>query len=120
MYARASGPRRRCIATDAACAPTAPITVSLRAGPASLTGVPIATAAPALAAALAANTNGSSCRAACQAGTAVFAISTAVYVAIGRPLRPAPTLADAPARGITPSTRVAVAIPFAAPDTATT
>ena len=56
----------------------APPNVNRRAGRASTTGVSIAAAAPADAAALAAKTNGSSRRASCHAGTAVSETRTAV------------------------------------------
>ena len=49
-----------------------------RAGPASSAGVTSVSAAPALAAEVAANKNGSSVRASCHTGTAVSAISAAV------------------------------------------
>jgi hypothetical protein len=52
---------------------TAPVTARRRAGPASAAGVSSTAAAPALAAALPANTNGSSRPASCHTGTAVSA-----------------------------------------------
>src|SRR5690349_10178267 len=64
---------------------TAPASATRRAAPASAAGVTTAAAAPALRLALAANTNGSSRRASCHTGTAVFDRSAAVYVASGMP-----------------------------------
>ncbi len=61
-----------------ASSPTAPASIIRRAGPAAAAGVTSTAAAPALAAAPTANTNGSSRRASCQTGTAVSATSTAV------------------------------------------
>ena len=61
-----------------AISPTAAPSASLRAGAAYSGGVVITAAAPALSAAPAANTKGSSRRASCHAGTAVLAIRAAV------------------------------------------
>src|SRR4051812_39102283 len=71
-----------CVNTSSAAAPP---TVSRRTGAASGTGASINAAAPAEAAAPDANTNGSSRRASCHTGTAVFAASAAVYVESGSP-----------------------------------
>ena len=57
---------------------SAPPIASRRAGAAARVGTAIAAAAPAVAAALDPNRNGSSCRASCQTGIAVFEISVAV------------------------------------------
>ena len=62
----------------ATSSPTAPTSARRRAGAASRVGVRIVAAAPALAAAPDANTNGSVVRASCQTGTAVLAISAPV------------------------------------------
>src|SRR4051812_49597542 len=66
---------------------TTPATADLRAGPAAAGGVNRSDAAPALAAALAPKSHGSSSRASLQTGIAVFAISAPVYVASGGPGR---------------------------------
>src|SRR3954454_22583865 len=75
----------------------APATASRRAGAASPGGVVRTAAAPALAAPLAAKTNGRVARASCQTGTAVLAMSAAVYVVSGIPHAPAATRAARPA-----------------------
>ena len=76
-----------------AIAAAAPAAASRRAGPASATGARSMPRPPPLAAADPVNTNGSSRRASCQAGTAVWASSAAVYEATPG----AKTAADSPA-----------------------
>src|SRR3954463_10864818 len=66
--------------------PTTPAIASRRAGPASSGGANNAVAAPADADALAPNSQGSSCRASCQTGIAVFASNVPVYVVRGGPV----------------------------------
>src|SRR3954471_19259756 len=74
----------RCIAARSTAAPA---TAALREGPASSTGVNTIVSPPPAARAEPAKTKGSCRCGACHDGTAVFASSTAVYVAIGPPNR---------------------------------
>ena len=94
----------------------APATPSARAAPADSGGDTAASAPPAAAADDAANRNGSSRRASCQTGTAVFAISAAVYVDSSGPVSAARSCAGTPARGPgTPSSCQPAATPAAGP-----
>src|SRR4051794_41861129 len=72
-----------CISPSSSAVPS---TAARRAGAARSTGVASRVAAPALAAALAPNSHGSSSRASLQTGIAVFASRAPVYVASGGPL----------------------------------
>ena len=95
----------------------APSTASRRAGPAYSVGVKTAAAAPALADALAPKSHGSSRRASCQTGTAVFARSVPVYVESAGPTSAA-TVSAATLTGFsTPSSSSAAAVPDAVPET---
>src|SRR5437764_2205413 len=93
---------------------TTPASAARRAGPAHSVGVNIAAAAPALAAALAPNSHGSSSRASLHTGIAVFAISAPVYVASGGPLRNDVASASHFSGRSTPSSSSAAAV-FEAP-----
>src|SRR5579884_4405736 len=93
----------------------APARASRRAGPVSATGVLTTAAAPALSAAPEANTKGSSRRASCQTGTAVFVTRAAVYVDRGSPSSAAIGLASRPQRGNRPSQTWALASAVVAP-----
>src|SRR5690242_380227 len=73
-----------------------------RAGRARLGGVTATAAAPALSAAPEPNTNGSQRRPSCQTGTAVLAISAAVYVDSGSPASAAAGRAIFAVRGTRP------------------
>jgi hypothetical protein len=81
VQASVTVPGRRSISKDAVNSATAPTAASRRAGPASATGAHSMPRPPPLAAADPVNTNGSSFRLSCQAGTAVCASSAAVYEA---------------------------------------
>ena len=107
----------RAMSASSAPAPTAP---RRRAGPASATGAPTMPAPPALAMPEAAKTNGSSGYASCQAGTAVSASSTAVYVVSAGPSTAEPTPAARPTPGSRPATSRAVRRPATFRTTGTT
>src|SRR3954469_16471271 len=98
--------------------PSAAATRRRRAGAAWGSGVDATAAAPALVIALAPNTNGSTWRTSCQAGTAVSAISAAAYVDSGSPRGAATGRATAAGRGLGPvhalRTDGATAAPLAA------
>src|SRR5439155_19177249 len=94
-----------------------PMTVRLRAGPASAAGVTSTAAAPALAAEPPANTSGSSRQASCQAGMALSEVRTAVYVATAGPRGAAPVSHTLPNPGKRPVTSEAAAAPHSGPKT---
>src|SRR4051795_11742382 len=88
-----------------------------RAGPADPVGVAIAAAAPAVAAALAPNSHGSSSRASLHTGIAVFATSAPVYVASGGPETNDASSASAFRRGSLPQSSSTAAAFDAPPET---
>src|SRR4051812_46665056 len=96
---------------------TTPATADLRAGPAAAGGVNRSDAAPALAAALAPKSHGSSSRASLQTGIAVFAINAPVYVASGGPERNDVASANHLTGRSTPSSSSAAAVFEAPPET---
>src|SRR4051812_22612574 len=96
---------------------TTPATADLRAGAAASSGVKSSEAAPALAAALAPKSHGSSSRASLQTGIAVFAIKAPVYVASGGPERNDIASASHFTGRSTPSSSSAAAVFEAPPET---
>jgi hypothetical protein len=77
-YGSPTSPSRLSITLKSTFSTSTPPTASRRAGPASVGGTAMAAAAPALAAALEPNRNGSSRRASCQTGIAVLEINVDV------------------------------------------
>ncbi len=101
-YGPPTSPSRFSITSFNISSSAAPPRASRRAGAACSGGVTTTTAAPALSAAPEANTKGSSRRAWCHTGTAVLAISAAVYVDSGRPNRAAAGRETRAVRGSSP------------------